>query len=108
MSLENIYGSVSLRPTRIGFLIRPTQQNVSQVREIIRMCTCLWGGMFNPIIPVCATLPASWRQDQFRGITGKGLADSYIRFFEPDVYVEAEAGLAKEVGITSITVVFLI
>jgi hypothetical protein len=101
MSLESIYGSVTLRPTRIGFLVRPTQQNISQVREIIRMCTCLWGGMFNPIIPVCTTLPASWRQDRFKGITGKGLADAYIRFFEPDVFVEAEAGLSKEVGITT-------
>jgi hypothetical protein len=97
--LESIYGSAALRPTRIGFLIRPTQRNVSQVREIIRMCTCLWGGMFNPIIPVCTTLPASWRQHPFKEVTGKGLADAYIRFFEPDVFVEAEAGLAKEVGI---------
>jgi hypothetical protein len=55
--------------------------------------------MFNPIIPVCTTLPASWRQHPFKEVTGKGLADAYIRFFEPDVFVEAEAGLAKEVGI---------
>jgi hypothetical protein len=27
------------------------------------------------------------------------LADAYIRFFEPDVFVEAEVGLAKEAGI---------
>jgi hypothetical protein len=97
--LESIYGSVALRPTRIGFLIRPNQQNYSQVREIIRTCTCLWGGIFNPIIPVCSTLPAAWRQDHFVAISGKGLADAYIRFFEPDVFVEAEPGLAKEAGI---------
>lgn len=97
--LENIYGSVSLRPTRIGFLIRPTQQNFSQVREIIRMCTCLWGGMFNPIIPVSATPPASWRQERFKVISGRGLADAYTQFFEPDVFVETEPGLAKEAGI---------
>jgi hypothetical protein len=68
--LETIYGSVLLHPTRIGFLIRPTQQNASQLREIIRTCTCLWGGMFNPIIPACATLPTSWRQNHFKEITG--------------------------------------
>jgi hypothetical protein len=28
------------------------------------------------------------------------LADAYVRFFEPDVFVEAEPGLAKEAGIT--------
>jgi hypothetical protein len=100
--LESVYGSVVLRPTRIGFLVRPTQQNFSQVREIIRTCTCLWGGMFNPIIPVCRVLPAAWRQDHFKEITGTGLAEAYIRFFEPDVFVEAEAGLAKEAGIANV------
>lgn len=101
--MENIYGSVVLRPTRIGFLVRPTQENFSNVREIIRMCTCLWGGMFNPIIPVCAALPTAWRSEHFREITGGGLADAYIRFFEPDVFVEMESGLAEEVGITKTT-----
>jgi hypothetical protein len=63
------------------------------------MCTCLWGGIFNPIIPVCSSLPAPWRKDNFHEITGSGLGDAYIRFFEPDVFVEAEVGLAEEVGI---------
>jgi hypothetical protein len=97
--LETIYGSVVLRPTRIGFLVRPSQQNLSQVREIIRTSTCLWGGIFNPIIPVCTALPAAWREKHFRAISGRGLAEAYIRFFEPDVFVETEAGLAKEAGI---------
>jgi hypothetical protein len=97
--LENVYGSVVLRPTRIGFLIRPNQQNLAQVREIMRTCACLWGGMFNPIIPVCKVLPAAWRQDHFREITATGLAEAYIRFFEPDVFVETEPGLAKETGV---------
>jgi hypothetical protein len=97
--VESVFGSVLLRPTRIGFLVRPSQQNFSRVREIIRTCMCLWGGIFNPIIPVCSTLPAAWRQDQFKEITGRGLADAYIRFFEPDVFVETEPGLAKEAGI---------
>jgi hypothetical protein len=97
--LETIHGSVLLRPTRVAFLVRPTQENHSQVREIIRTCTCLWGGMFNPIIPVCAVLPIAWREEHFREITGRGLAEAYIRFFEPDVFVETEAGLAEEAGV---------
>jgi hypothetical protein len=99
LALETVYGSVVLRPARIGFLVRPSQQNFSQVREIIRTSTCLWGGMFNPLIPVCTALPTAWRQEHFRDITGRGLAEAYIRFFEPEVFVEAEAGLAKEAGI---------
>ena len=102
ISLESIYGSVVLRPTRIAFLVRPTQENFSRVREIIRICACLWGGMFNPIIPVCAVLPNAWRQEHFKEITGRGLADAYIRFFEPDVFVETEGGLATEAGISDV------
>jgi hypothetical protein len=58
--------------------------------------------MFNPIIPVCRVLPAAWRQDHFKEITAPGLAEAYIRFFEPDVFVEAEPGLAKEAGIADV------
>lgn len=97
--METIHGTVAVRPTRIGFLVRPSQHNFSQVREIIRTSTCLWGGMFNPIIPVCTALPMAWRQEHFRETTGRGLAEAYIKFFEPDVFVEAEAGLAKEAGV---------
>lgn len=95
-----MYGSVVLRPTRIAFMVRPNQESHAKVREFIRACTCLWGGMFNPIIPVSNVLPAAWRQGHFREITGRGLADAYVRFFEPDVFVEAEPGLAKEAGIS--------
>jgi hypothetical protein len=58
--------------------------------------------MFNPIIPVSTALPPAWRQEHFKEITGQGLADAYIRFFEPDVFVEAEAGLAKEAGVADV------
>jgi hypothetical protein len=40
-----------------------------------------------------------WRQHAYKEIAGRGLADAYIRFFEPDVFVEVEDGLAEEAGI---------
>ena len=97
--MEKIHGSVVLRPTRIAFLVRPTQKNISTVGKIIELCTCLWGGAFNPIIPVCSSLPSAWREKNYKEVTGRGLGDGYLRFFEPDVFVEAEAGLAKELGV---------
>jgi hypothetical protein len=97
--VEYLSGTVRLRPTRIGFLVRPTQQSYSDVRRIIRLCSCLWGGTFNPIIPVTTKLPDAWRREPYRELSGKGLADAFIRFFEPDVFVEAERGLAAKAGI---------
>ncbi|WP_316976087.1 hypothetical protein [Shumkonia mesophila] len=97
--MARLYGSVRLRPTRIGFLVRPTQENHHVVRRFMRLCCCLWGGAFNPIIPVAKVLPSAWRGNRHAEITGPGLAEAYVRFFEPDVFVEAESGLAKETGI---------
>jgi hypothetical protein len=89
-----ISASLRLRPTRIGFLVRP--DDMAAVRQVMQLCTCLWGGIYNPIIPVCASLPEAWRE---RNITGSKLALGYIRFFEPDVFVETHDGLAAELGL---------
>jgi hypothetical protein len=61
----------------------------------MRLCCCLWGGEFNPIIPVSRILPAAWKKEPFDRLTGANLTDGYLRFFEPDVFVEAEKGLAE-------------
>jgi hypothetical protein len=94
-----ISASVRLRPTRIGFLVRP--DDMAAVRQVMQVCTCLWGGMYNPIIPVCAALPVPWRDryPPIREITGPKLALGYIRFFEPDVFVETHDGLAAAIGL---------
>ena len=65
----------------------------------MQVCTCLWGGIYNPIIPVCATLPDAWRDPLIRETPGSQLGRGYIRFFEPDVFVETQDGLAAEVGL---------
>ena len=95
--MSKLSGKLHLRPTRIGFLLRPT--DMGSLRRIMRLCTCLWGGTFNPIIPVCRTLPADWRKESHSYLKGRQLTQGYIRFFEPDVYVEAKHGLADECGI---------
>lgn len=97
--MPTVSGSVRLRPTRIGLLVRPSQNSRGAVARFARLCACLWGGRFNPIIPVARTLPSAWKRTLRRNTTGRDLADGYIRFFEPDVFVEAEEGLAKEIGI---------
>lgn len=88
---------ILLRPTRIGFLTRPT--DMVAVRTIMRACTCLWGGAFNPIIPVFKRPPKEWKPEIYRRFKGAEVAKGYVRFFEPDVYVEAEKGLLEEAGL---------
>jgi hypothetical protein len=97
--MPTVSGSVRLRPTRIGLLVRPSQSSRPAVARFARLCACLWGGRFNPIVPVAKVLPPEWKAMLPRNTTGRDLADGYIRFFEPDVFVEAEEGLADELGI---------
>src|SRR5690348_3753141 len=102
--MTTLYGSIRLRPTRIGFLVSPT--SMGEVRRIMQVCTCLWGGEFNPIIPVCEELPEPWSEDPFPTPTGAELARGYLGFFEPDVFVESETGLAARVGVADLRLTY--
>lgn len=95
--MSELSANIRLRPTRIGFLVRPT--DMASVRRIMRLCACLWGGVFNPIIPVFRKPPAEWRPERFERQRGLDVAKGYVRFFEPDVYVEAEQGLIEDAGL---------
>ena len=91
-----VYGSIRLRPTRIGFLVSPT--NVGEVRRIMQVCTCLWGGAFNPIIPVYEETPEPWSEHPFPSLAGPEVTRGYLDFFEPDLFVESETGLAAQLA----------
>src|SRR5258708_2248000 len=73
--------------------------DMSAVRQLMQICTGLWGGFYNPIIPVCASIPNPWKSPPQRDRTGTELANGYIDFFEPDVYVEATPGLSTHLNI---------
>jgi hypothetical protein len=66
MATTNII--VRHRPNRIGFLVRP-----DELDDLVRaagICNLLWGGVRNPIIPVCAAIDAK--------------ADQLLRMFQVD------------------------
>ena len=65
----------------------------------MRACTCLWGGVYNPIIPVFRVPPKEWRAERFQRVKGFVVAKGYINFFEPDVFVESEDGLLEKAGL---------
>src|SRR5260370_37794912 len=99
-AMAEISAEIRLRPTRIGFITRPT--DLTSVCAIMRACTCVWGGMYNPIIPVLRSYPKEWRPEVYdRTKPGAG-ALGYVKFFEPDVYVEAVEGLADEAGLKAL------
>ena len=102
--MTTLYGSLRLRPTRIGFLVSPT--NMAELRRIMQVCSCLWGGIYNPIIPVCSDIPEQWRDLPFDNPTTAELTKGYLNFFEPDVFVECESGLAARAQIDNVDLDF--
>ena len=97
--MNNIRVDIRLRPIRFGFLVRPDDKK--KVIEIFRINTCLWGGMFNPIIPFFKRVPSWWERHGFRFENAKQIINGYLDFFEPDFLVEAEEGLADGFGYNS-------
>jgi hypothetical protein len=98
--MPELSAEILLRPTRIGFLTAPT--DLASVRDIMRVCTCIWGGVYNPIIPVFKRAPEEWRPEIYQRFKGREVAKGYARFFEPDVYVETKKGLLEEAGFSAL------
>jgi hypothetical protein len=96
--MMSLSGSLRLRPTRVGFLVDP--HDMESLSRIFQVCTCSWGGVFNPIIPICTTIPDAWADYPFPDPSPADLARGYIEFFEPDIFVEARPGLAAQIGLS--------
>lgn len=57
----------------------------------------MWGGRYNPIIPFLEAAEDRW-QTVPGTATGLDITKGYIDFFEPDVLVEAQPGMADKLG----------
>jgi hypothetical protein len=63
----------------------------------MRLCNCLWGGRYNPIIPIFENID-QWCIEHHEHAHALDVARGYIDFFEPDVLVEASPGMADRLG----------
>lgn len=76
MFLKSIKISEKLRPIRLAFLI--SYNEPESAIEVTKHCTCLWGGMFNPIIPIWRKYPTKKEKNRALGI---------INDFDPDFII---------------------
>jgi len=89
----SIEARIRVRPLRLGFLIKPNDR--AALRRVIETNTCLWGGVFNFIIPLFHRTPPRYLDRPFRGPTAKEFVAGLLEAFEPDFLVETEPGLAS-------------
>jgi hypothetical protein len=97
---------IRVRPLRLGFLVEPGDD--ASVKRVLEVNTCLWGGLFNFIIPVYKSAPQRYRDPYLRNNpTGKKLVEGLLEAFEPDFLVETRSGIAHGLPFPSARVVEL-
>jgi len=79
---------VKLRPLKFAFLINPGDTNA--LLEAIKTNSLLWGGAYNPIIPIHKKIPKFWKTDNPYISSEKNVNEitkGYFDNFDPDYYV---------------------
>ena len=78
--------NLTLRPLRFAFLVDPTDR--AGTLQAIELSSFLWGGAFNPIVPVFRRTPKVWR-NRFDRPSAKDVTEGLIHAFDPDYIVLA-------------------
>ena len=76
---------IRLRPVKLAFVVSPSDR--TSLLKAIQINSCLWGGVFNPIIPFYRRTPKIWGDKFTRNITAKNIVKGYIKAFDPDFIV---------------------
>jgi hypothetical protein len=96
VSSEAINATIRVRPLRFGFILDPN--DCAALKRVIETNTCLWGGIFNFIVPVFKRTPKRYRDQYLPGPTTKQLMGGLVEAFEPDFLVEMHPGLAAGIA----------
>jgi hypothetical protein len=81
--------TVKCRPLRLAFLIPPSSV---ALRKAIQVNSTLWGGTYNPIIPLYAQSRKAWKEYPRQKIAVKDRIVGYVRAFDPDILVDCTGG----------------
>jgi hypothetical protein len=74
------------RPVRLGFLVNP--RDAGEVKKAIQISSTLWGGPYNPFIPIFnRRTPKSWK-DLPRTLAPETIVGGYISAYDPDVLIQ--------------------
>lgn len=74
-----------LRPLRLAFLVAKDDKRT--LRDAFRINTCLWGGIYNPLIPFFRKTPMNWEDRRFRHPSASSILKGYLDSFDPDYVV---------------------
>lgn len=67
---------VKSRPLRFGLLVDLNKQ--STIERAIALNSTLWGGFYNPLIPVFGRTPRRWTDKPFPNPPPRGILSGYL------------------------------
>tara|TARA_R110002095_G_scaffold104141_2_gene91238 strand:- start:807 stop:3140 length:2334 start_codon:yes stop_codon:yes gene_type:complete len=73
------------RPIKIGFVVNPNDGEA--IRRAIEINTFLWGGQFNPLLPLYKRKPTNWSDLPIDNFDRHAVLRGYISVFDPDLVV---------------------
>ena len=76
---------VKLRPIKLAFLVNPNDKE--SLLKAIEINTFLWGGIYNPIIPMYNPTATKWKNRLFKDPHDKAAVSGYLDNFDPDYVV---------------------
>lgn len=97
--------SIRVRPLRFGFVVDPRDSVI--LRQVLQVNTCLWGGIYNYIIPGFKKTPARYRERYLQIPSAINFIDGLVEAFQPDFLVETASGITKEIRFDSGRVISL-
>src|SRR5438034_11119593 len=83
--------TVKLRPIRLAIII--PANNRTALHTAISTNTVLWGGTFNPIVPLYKQRPPKWHSDRILRVSARSLLGGFIDGYDPDYIVRTEDDL---------------
>ncbi len=83
--MDNVNIEQTLRPLRLAFLVRPN--DTKSLLKAIEINTFLWGGQYNPTIPLLRRIPSSWKKRFASNAKPADLVKGYIDSYDPDFIV---------------------
>lgn len=85
---------IKTRPLRLAFLVDPN--NKKAIRKAIQINSSLWGGNFNPLVPMFKRMPKYW--DTLKKKTKPiDISLGYIEAFDPDAIINCTKDVPEEI-----------
>lgn len=82
--------NIKSRPLRLGLLV--DLRNNDSLKKAIEINSTLWGGYYNPLIPIFSWTPRAWTDKPLKTPSPEIIFNGYLRAFDPDVLVACMDG----------------